>query len=488
MARRKKKSSSIGLYITTIIIILWIVWLYFSWILKIKITPINNHSSTWNIVATKSGENNSNKFYKNSIISWNLIIQEIPYDINVWTNYKASFQNQEIYLKSDKYDLSSYKNTDIKFKGEIIWFSPDNVPVLDITKIQESTEKTETTWTWDNQTKVEKNKYYSDNWIVINLENNNLQVKNLSWNIVIYQTETWSLLSWENLSWSQNTWNNISWENATITNIAEISYFKCQKWSDLYDCWKLKKQYKMYKFTTIVNNNWVVFYKLPETNQYSILWESYWYNLTPLTWDIYKYINNISLINTDKLKKQLIKNTCRNNDYQLTTILNISNTWENYTVEGFDKDSNKLVCKLTISWTNNLIWKLQSLKITQKDIKSSKIDESKYLSYKSRAFSYTLYMPKSVKYESKITKRDFGVSWLNCRQVVNIADWKTWKLSSPDVQVYYCKTDLSKDEINEFLKRKQFSYIIKQVNWKTFIITYKPWIIWEKIVSNIKIF
>jgi len=80
------------------------------------------------------------------------------------------------------------------------------------------------------------------------------------------------------------------------------------------------------------------------------------------------------------------------------------------------------------------------------------------------------------------------VSGLKCGQVVNIADWKTWKLSSPDVEVYYCKTDLSKDSLNEFLKRKQFSYIIKQVSGKTFIIKYKPWIIWEKIVSNIKIF
>ena len=97
-------------------------------------------------------------------------------------------------------------------------------------------------------------------------------------------------------------------------------------------------------------------------------------------------------------------------------------------------------------------------------------------------------MPKSIKYEVKLSKEDFGVSWLNCLQVVNIADWKTWKLNSPDVQVYYCKTDLSKDNLNEFLKRKQFSYIIRQVNWKTFIIKYRPWIIWEKIVSNIKIF
>jgi len=245
---------------------------------------------------------------------------------------------------------------------------------------------------------------------------------------------------------------------------------------------------KIYKFTTIVNNNWVTFYKLPETNQYSILWDDYGYNLTPISWNIYKYINNMSITNTKKLKNQLIKNTCKNDNYSLTTILNVSHTWDNYTVDGFDSKSNKLICKLNITWTNNLIWKLQSLKITQKKIKSEKIDESKYLTYKSRAFSYTLYIPKSVKFESKISKEDFGVSGLKCKQVVNIADWKTWKLSSPYVEVYYCKTDLSKDDLNEFLKRKQFSYIIKQVNGKTFIIKYKPWIIWEKIVSNIKIF
>jgi hypothetical protein len=482
MIRRKKKNSSLWLYITSIIIILWIIWLYFSWILTINITPINNNSSTWNIINTENWKNNSNKIYTNSIISWNITIQKIPYDINVWTNYKTTFKNKEMYLKSDKYDLDSYKN--IYFKWEIIWFSADNIPVLNITYISENWENNNTkNITWDNQTKTEENKYYSDNWIIIDLQETKLQVKNLSWNITIYKTEIWDLLNWETLSWDINTW-----DNTITTNIGQISYFECQKWNSIYDCWELKKQYKLYKFTTIVNNNWVVFYKLPETNQYSILWENYWYNLIPISWDIYRYINNISLINTKDLKIKLIKNTCQNQNYSLTTILNISNSWDNYVVDGFDNKSNKLICKLNINWTNILIWKLQSLELTQKEIKSEKIDESKYLTYKSRAFSYTLYMPKYIKYKAKISKEDFWVSWLNCKQVVNIADWKTWNLNSPDVQVYYCKTDLSKDNLNEFLKRKQFSYIIKQINGKTFIITYKPWIIWEKIVSNIKIF
>ena len=497
MARRKKKNSSLWLYVISIIIILWIIWLYFSGILTIKITPIKNNSSTWNIMNTKSWENNSNKFYTNSIISWNLTIQKIPYDINVGTNYKTIFQNKEMYIKSDKYNLDSYEN--INFKWEIIWFTADSIPVLNITYISENKENNQIgNTTWDNQTEIEENKYYSDNWIIIDLQKTKFKVKNLSWNITIYKTATWNLLNWETLSWNINTWDintwNINtwdintWDNTIITNIAWISYFKCQKWNSLYDCWKLKKQYKLYKFTTIVNNNWVVFFKLPETNQYSILWENYWYNLTPLSWDIYKYINNISLINTKDLKIKLIKNTCKNQNYSLTTILNISNSWDNYIIDGFDNKSNKLICKLNITWTNNLIWKLQSLNLTQKEIKSQKIDESKYLAYKSRAFSYTLYMPKSIRYEAKFSKEDFWISWLNCKQVINIADWKTWKLKSPNVQVYYCKTDLSKDNLNDFLKRKQFSYIIKQVNGKTFIITYKPWIIWEKIVSNIKIF
>ena len=489
MVRRKKKNSSVWLYITSIIIILWIIWLYFSWILKIKITPTNNHSSTWNIVATKSGENNPNKFYTDNIISWNLIIQEIPYNISVWTNYQTTFKGKEMYLRSDKYDLSAYKNKDIKIKWKIIWFSSDNLPVLDITNILKKwkNNNTENT-TWDNQPKIKKNKYYSDNGIIINFQNTNLKVKDLSWNITIYKESTWNLLNEENLSWNTTTWDITTWNNIITTNIAKISYFKCQKWSSLYDCGKLKKQYKMYKFTTIVNNNWVKFYKLPETNEYSILWANYWYNLTPLSWNVYKYINNISLINTKKLETELIKNTCRNNNYNLSTILNISNSWDNYTVDGFGNKSNKLICKLTISGTNNLIWKLQSLKITQKEIKSNKIDESKYLAYKSRAFSYTLYMPKSIKYEADILKGNFWISWLDCRQVVKIADWKTWKLSSPNVEVYYCKTNLSKSVLNKFLKLSQLSYIIKQVNGKTFIIKYKPWIIGEKIVSNIKIF
>jgi len=225
------------LYITSIIIILWIIWLYFSWVIKINIIPTNNNSGTWNIEATKSGENNLSKFYTNSIISWNIEIQKIPYDMSVWTNYQTIFQNKEMYLKSDKYDLSNYKN--IKIKWEIIWFSADNIPVLNITYIEENqnNNNVETT-TWDSQTEIEENKYYSDNGIIINLQETELQVKDLSWNIVIYQTKTWNLLDWETLSWDINTWDintwdENTWNNMITTNIWEISYFKCQKYINL---------------------------------------------------------------------------------------------------------------------------------------------------------------------------------------------------------------------------------------------------------------
>lgn len=489
MARRKKKKN-IWTYITSIIVVIIIILFWFlsyKKVITVKFTKTTNE--------TKNKIVNNNTYYKNSIITWNVKIIEIPYNIKIWTNYKVKLNNKEFYVKSDKYNLANYTDKNIDIKGEIIWFSSENIPVLSIKDVKEDKQETEwnsdsnLTWenlSWGNINKINDNKELLYKWISINLENTEYNVKEESWNVFIYKNLP--SITWENLSWNELTWEINTWNNLIIEKYIEITPFKCEKWSNLYDCDNLKKQFILYKFSKFTNNNWISFYKLPESNQYTILSKEYWYNLTPLKWNIYNISQYINIEDTSKLKNQLILNTCKNKDIQLTQILNIENSWDNYIVKWFDKNSNKIECNITIKWENTLIWKLNKIKIIQNDIKSSKLDESKYLKYKSRAFLYTLYMPKNIKYKVILSKEDFWVAWLSCKQKVNIADWKYGNLKSPDVEVYYCKTDLSKDEIDWFLKRKQISYIIKQVSWKTFIIKYTPWSISEKILKNIKIY
>jgi len=118
-------------------------------------------------------------------------------------------------------------------------------------------------------------------------------------------------------------------------------------------------------------------------------------------------------------------------------------------------------------------------------IENNEPDKSKYLVYTSKAYGFTIYMPKSSKFESHIIKNDLWISWLNCLQQINIADWKTWSVNDPELKVLYCKTKLDKDSISKLLSTTRPNHKIIQKNNKTFVILYKNTDIAKKMLNSL---
>jgi len=473
--RRRKKQNNTTTYVATIFSIWVVILLFFTWVLKININSVNNskistklNTTTWKIQDQKK------QYYTNSVVSQTWTIIKINYNIQWWYSYKIKSLKETFYIKSDKYNLNNFSDKNVSFSWEVIWFSSDNIPVLNITNIKDIALTDENNNT--EKVKKDENKYLSTKWIFVDLEWTDFKAKQLGKNIYIYTN-----LSWSVLTWNTNTWDNIKY-------FVKISPYKCVKWSNLYDCEAFKKQAKIYKFNTTTNNNWVIFYKMPEINQYTVINENYGYNISPLTWDFFKFMNYISIENLQSEKKQLIINTCKNDKIELTQILTMQNSWDKYDVIWFDKNSNKVLCKLTITWDSQMIWQLQSIsyskQVSSPEVKIWNLNEKDYLVYNSRGYSYKLYMPKSVKYSSDIINKDFWISWLDCKQVIKIADWKIWNLKNPNVKAYYCKTKLSKEQIQWFLK----NYMVVQNNWKTLILDVKSDKKSLDIASNIHIY
>ena len=479
MSKRRKKKNNATTYVVSIFAIWIVAILFFTGVLKININNANNannaNPTTWN---TKT---QNKQYYANTIVFQTWTIIQIDYNIQWWYSHKIETKKDTFYAKSDKYNLNNFLNKDIIFSWEVIWFSPDDIPVLSITSI-----KTITLTNKNNDDTEKEKKYLSTKWIIIDLEWTDFQVKQVGENIYIYKNLSWSVATWEDFTWNNLSWNSFTWEN--MKSFVKISPYKCIEWSNLYDCNAFKQQAKIYKFNTTTNNNWVIFYKMPEINQYVVINENYGYNISPLTWDFFQFINYINIENLQSKKKQLIKNTCKNDKIELTQIFTMQNSWDKYDIIWFDTNSNKVLCKLTITWDVQMIWQLQSIsyakQILSPEVKIWNLDEKDYLVYESRGYAYKLYMPKSVKYSSEIINEDFWVSWLNCKQLVKIADWKTWNLDNPNVKVYYCKTNLSKEQIQWFLK----NYMVIQNNWKTLILDVKQDKKSLEIASNIHIY
>lgn len=116
------------------------------------------------------------------------------------------------------------------------------------------------------------------------------------------------------------------------------------------------------------------------------------------------------------------------------------------------------------------------------------LNDDDYLIFKSKWYPYTLYMPKSVRYSSSPVQEDFAVSWLSCKQVTSIADWKTWDLSDPNLQVYYCKSSLSSWDIKWFLDQMDWNFQVRAGANKVFVIKYKSDDISMKMLNYLKTF
>ena len=198
------------------------------------------------------------------------------------------------------------------------------------------------------------------------------------------------------------------------------------------------------------------------------------------------------MVDTKKLKLNVIKHTCKNDQIQLENILDIKSSWDVYNVVWVDTNANKVLCVLKISKSDNwYIWQLKKLDFLrdQQDTQDLKnLNEDDYLAYTSRWFWYKVYMPKSVKYESDLINEDFWISWLKCKQVVKIADRKTWKLSNPDVKVYYCKSELSPQLVEDGLGVNYQNFKVISKSNKMFIIFYKNTPIAKKILNYLKLY
>jgi len=489
MPRRKKKNNSLLIYIVTAIVI-FLIWIaYLNWVFQSKIVnKIPNSLLTWTSLTWSNTE--EKHFYANSIVSGTGKLFLIPYDIKVWTKYKLKYDNYDFFVKSDKYVLDNYVDQDIYFSWEVIWFATDNSPVLNIINIKWTNENL----SGDQLTWEEENKIYKLNELELDLTNSDYTAILSGASLIVYKTG--DVLTGWNLSGEILTWGNLE-------KLLEIDEFKCEKWNYLYDCDAIKQQAKTFKFEKLISNNWVVFYKLPETDQYVVLGKNYGYNIFPQNSNIYPFLDYIKLTENssdqNNIEKatysvdDIIKNTCKKDDLSLVSIEKMFKEWDNiYNVLWLDKYWNKVYCIVEINWDNTKIAKLKSmwfvkdnLEIKWNLIEDNSIDENKYLIYKSRAYGYILYMPKSVKYKSILIKNSLGIAGLNCIQQVNIADWKTGNLDDPELKVLYCKTDLNIDTLNKLLQTNRTNYVIKDVNGKKFIILYKDSDIAKKILNNL---
>ena len=472
MWRRKKRKNNNIVYIvvTIVLFVIWFIFYNIDWTKDISQTTIKKVLS-WTKYEDKLKEKNDDKkYYANSTISgtWKLVL--IPYNIKIWTKYKLEFNWKTFFAKSDKYLLDDYSNANILFSWEIIWFSPDNTPVLNITNIENSNKEQV-----QDEEKQEDRKIYFHSLVL-----------DLTWTDYLVYTGSDFILIYK-------TWTDLSWWKV---NLLKVESFKCEKWNPLYDCEQLKEQAEKFGFKTFTSNNGIKFYSLPEVNQYMVLQDDYGYNFFPLSWDIYEISNLFSLKNEVKKAKfdlqETILNTCKTDKIALSWISKIVENWSNYIVKWTDKFANDVVCKLSLQDGDVKVAKLISLDFSKKIenttwtiLENNEIDESKYLIYKSRWYGFKLYMPKAVKYKSILIKNSLWVSGLTCLQQTNIADWKTWTLKDPELKVLYCKTKLDKESLDKLLETKKDYYKIEKVNWKTFIILYKNTDIAKKILNNL---
>ena len=474
MPRRKKKNvSKVIAYAFSVIFILILIVFGVNYVKNLK----SALTSIWSW-AVQTGSNQSEvKVYANSTISGEGIIKEIPYNMQVSTSYELLYSGNKFFAKSDNYLLGNYVDKTINFSGVVVGFSPDNIPVINITYIKWNPETTgeseEPILTW---------KILNKDGLIVNLENiaDNLKVKDLSGSILIYK---------------ELTGGNLSGSNLTGNLIKEIPYlkvvpFKCDVSNPLTDCVSLENKFKQFHFDTVTNDNWLTFYKLPETNQYEAFGAEYGYYFYPLSGDFYSLINAFSVVNTKQNKLDAIKNACKNSEIQLTTILDIKSSGDNYQVVWMDQNANKVLCKLTLTENNGTyVASLQSLDyLRDEKVSTTGLNENDYLVYKSRAYGFSVYMPKWVKYESDLVNKDFGISGLKCLQVVNIAHRKKGDLANPDVKVYYCKSQVSKYLVEDGLAVNYKNFKVVDENNKMFVIIYQDNDIAKKILNYLKVF
>jgi len=482
---RKKKKSNMLTYVVSFILVLIIWFVYYSGVFEKTIPLEKITNSTWTNLSWNNEKTPT--YYANSLVSWTGELVLIPYDIKLSTKFKLKYNNQYFFAKSDKYVLDDFIGKKITFSGEVIWFATDNTPVLNIIDIaSEDDNQQELTWTdltWEVKTKI-----YSITGLELDLEWTDFDAQIDNNNIVIYKT-----------------WTNLSWDEIR-TNLLKIEQFECQKGSSLYDCEALKNQSNVFNFKKITSNNWVTFYGLPETNQYVVLWKKYGYNVYLLTWDIYNFVNFIKVNEEEKNteKKQLTNNdikaaalnVCKKKDIKLAYIMELKKLSDStYIVKWFDDYSNKLVCKISIS-ENPFVAKLISLDFEKNNsenttwtvIENNQPDANKYLVYTSKAYGFTVYMPKSSKFESHIIKNSLWISGLTCLQQINVADWKTGTLKDPELKVLYCKTNLDKESISKLLQTSRPNNKVIQKNNKTFIILFKNTDIAQKMLNNLLVY
>lgn len=471
MPRKRKKNEKAIAYVFASIFVVVIIIFMFSFFKRapeiVEKIPLDSQKLTWQTKEVKK-EVSEQKFYTNTTISGTGVIKEIPYNMQVSTSYQLIYTWKTFFAKSDNYLLGNYINKQISFSGVIVGFSSDNIPVIQITSIKTNEKE-------QKQPEEKSDKIFTMKHLVVNLEPFEENFKIATWknSLVIYK---------ETL---------LPWNKSKRIDYLKITFSPCKKWDPNLDCVALKNQFERLKFDKIVNNNGVVFYKLPEINYYKAFWEEYSYNFIPLAWDFYVLANAFSIINTQKLKLETIKSTCKNENIQLTNILDIKNEWNDYIVIWFDQYSNKVICKLTLT-DNNWVYiaNLKFLDYLRED--ESKIatwlNEDNYLIYSSRAYWFKVYMPKWIKYKSDLINEDFWISGLRCLQVVNIAHRKKGNLSNPDVKVYYCKSDISKYLIEDGLSVKYEKFKVITNADKFFIILYLDTETAKKILNYLKVF
>ncbi len=478
MARRRKKTNKFFAYIL-LIIFLMVFWIGFYEIKTLFPSFLNKKTLlSWNNAKLTGNTNQSNKplnLYVNSLLVWTGFIKQIPYNIKIATSYQLIFSWKKFFAKSDNYLLGDYENKPILFSWVVIGFSPENIPVVNITFVKSLEENK------DND--LSKNTVIRYKNLIVDLSNfDNFRVN--TWDDLIISKVYSSNCSWDvEISGSCLTWEK-------QVPYLKISYFKCDSSNPITDCLSLKHQFEELKFDKITNSNWVVFYKLPETNNYEVLGDEYGYYFYPLSGNFYSLINAFSLVDTKQNKLEAIKNTCKNDNIKLESIVKKSFTGDLYSVIWFDQNSNKVICKLTLKKAGSTyVGTLQSLDYLRDDSSSEDtLNPDDYLIYKSRAYGFSVYMPKWIKYKSDLVNEDFWISWLKCLQVVNIAHRKKWNLLDPDVKVYYCKSQISKYLIEDALSVKEKKYKVISKDSKVFIIMYKDNPIANKIINYLKVF
>jgi len=460
--RRRKKNKFNKIVLLFSILFSFIVLLFFVQFIKQHryfFKKLVVHGGSW-VYNSGVAQNKNVNFYIWKII--NFIEWTIYYKPVYWYYFfqlKSSTDWKFFWLRSDKYILSNYSWKLVKIKWKIVDFYW-NTPIIYVNElISENSISSGYVDTWTNK----KQNIYKvlQYWLTFNFDNQT------GWKVDIQKNKIFVYFSWD--------------------EVAEIDAFLCNTWSGLYNCKKIYNDFKNLNFENFVSSNGMKYFHISESDTWfttnDFVW---WYYITPKDSNIlYKLSSYIFPYKIEKLKKDLLSivwNVCKNEMSYLVNIksLSIVSSWNNlvWILKWIDNNNENVICKIVIRFE----WWIPIINLINYDFVKNSGFSSNFEKIKVSSWSYIItnfthgfnvkIPSKNVVYKQIFKKTDLWIENLNCDYRVLIVNWKDkGKLDTdPDIVVYRCKWDFSKQDLEKLLN----DYII--VKWNSnyyYVIKYK---------------